>query len=57
MIGIHSGCSKWAELEAAQQVIELELMHIESEILAEQEALARIETQVCILERANRQAA
>jgi hypothetical protein len=56
-MGVPAGSSKWAELEAAQQVLQIELMQIDSEIHAEEEALAGIETRIRIFEQANRQAA
>ena len=56
-MGILAGSSKWAELESARQVLQIELLRIDSEIDAEQEAMARIETQIRILEKATRQAA
>jgi hypothetical protein len=56
-MGILAGSSQWAELESAQQVLQIELRQIDREIQAEQEAVARIESQVRILENARRQAA
>jgi hypothetical protein len=54
---ILEGSSRWTELETAQRALQIELMQIDSEIEAEQEAMARIETQIRILEKATRQAA
>jgi hypothetical protein len=56
-MSILAGSSEWAELETAQQALQIELMQIESEIEAQQEAMARIETQIRFLDRATRQAA
>ena len=56
-MGILAGSSKWAELESAQEVLQIELLQIDREIEVEQEAMARIETQIRILEKATRQAA
>jgi hypothetical protein len=56
-MGMNAGHSVLIRLEAQQKALEAELVQIDREIQQEQEALARIETKVRSLEKANRQAA
>jgi hypothetical protein len=56
-MGMNAGHSMLIRLEAQQKALEAELVQVDREIQQEQEALARIETKVRSLEKANRKAA
>ena len=51
------GRSTLAGLKAKQKILKAELRQIDKEILHEEEALARIESQIRTLEKGSRQAA